>query len=555
MNKLLKKIISLPRFIKRRHRARQNSRRLDSITDGAANANQKNPAGPRILLAPSFPIYHAQKLHDITLSAALAARGAKLTYLSAPFAHPICRGCGNITQVFDKAAVYCEFCQRFQRNEAHLVSYLRKYSDIFHPEQFITAEETNNIREQIEKLNESELHNFSLDGIQLAKFALDALRNLEYVGNEKLIPNYMEPLRKIMLVQVMYYKYFQKAVASLKPDIIVSYDAFYSPWQVLYALSQKLGIPFYNHNPGQRDSTFHYDKNRISMLLEIDELYGKWKDKKIKNSELSKIDNILARRKKGKIYKGTKIWEENEDERKKFESMLASGKPMAGLYSNVLWDLASFNRDVVFSSVDEFYRETVKFFIDHPEYNLVIKPHPDELHPTHEAREKLTEVIKAAYPNLPDNILVLRPKTSITAYDLIPKTNVSIVYTTTLGIESPIMGVPTVVLGKVHYRNKGFTYDPKNREEFFSTLENLLGSSDEKLQGKQKELARKYFYLSYFIYWHDYGVIDFDMEGKNLVVPKNLTQLLEKTDFMKVVDAIMQNKAVPYFDEGIEAND
>src|SRR3989338_1889029 len=134
---------------------------------------------------------------------------------------------------------------------------------------------------------------------------------------------------------------------------------------------------------------------------------------------------------------------------------------MAGLYSNVLWDLASFNREVVFDSLQSAYLETIRFFVKHPHYNLVIKPHPDELHPTHEAREKLTDLIRAEIPNLPENILVLYPTTSITAYDLAPRTNVSIVYTTTFGIESPILGIPAIVLGKVHYREKGFTYDPK----------------------------------------------------------------------------------------------
>ena len=551
MKNLLKKIRSYPALIRRKIESWSNQKKLERIANDAAV-----PAAPRakILFGPSFSIHHTQKIHDILLSAALTGRGAKLAYLSAPFGLPICKDCANIAQIHKPDGLYCQFCQRFQRNSDNLIEYVKKYAEIFRPENFVKQIDMTEFTEQIKNLSENELRDFSQDGVPLGSYALNILRNLEYVGDEKLIPNYLEDLRKIVVTQMIYYQYFKEAILAFKPGIIVSHDAFYSPWRILYDLAKQHNIPFYNYYPGMRQNTFHFVKDRISMLLNADELFEKWKNKKIKDDKISVLDKMLAERKQGKIYKGTMIWKDDEKERNKFDAFVSSGKPMAGLYSNVLWDLAALDREVVFDSVNETFLETIRFFADHPQYNLVIKPHPDELHAVHTAREKLTDLITSAFPTLPENILILYPKSSITAYDLAPKTNVSIVYTTTVGIESAMIGTPTIVLGDVYYRGKGFTYDPQTPQEFFSTLEKLLSSRDEKTQVIHRELARKYYYLSFFVYYHDYDVIKFDMHGKITIKPKNLEELLKRKDFMKIVDSIMANEPIPYFDEGIEAN-
>lgn len=537
-------------MIKRKIESWSNQKKLERI---ASQVRPQTLARVKILFGPSFSIHHTQKIHDILLSAALVARGAKLAYLSAPFGLPICKDCANIAQLLKMDAVYCKFCQRFQRNDANLIDHMKKFSEIFTPQDFVKPADLQGMTEQIQRLSETELRSFSQDGSPLGSYALNILRNLEYVGDEKLIPNYLEALRKIVVTQMIYYQYFKEAISAVKPDIIVSHDAFYSPWRILYDLAKQRNIPFYNYYPGMRKNTFHFVKDRISMLLNVDELFEKWKGRKIKDSEISVLDKTLADRKKGKIYKGTMIWKKNEKEKTKFEQFISSGKPMAGLYSNVLWDLAALDREVVFDSVKETFLETIRFFAMHPQYNLVVKPHPDELHAVHTAREKLTDLIQTEFPSLPENILILYPKSSITAYDLIPKTRVSIVYTTTVGIESAMIGTPAIVLGDVYYRKKGFTYDPQTPEEFFSTLEKLLRSRDEKTLEIQQDLARKYYYLSFFVYYHDYDVIKFDMHGKISIKPKNLQELLKRKDFMKIVDAIMSKQPIPYFDEGIGA--
>jgi len=69
-------------------------------------------------------------------------------------------------------------------------------------------------------------------------------------------------------------------------------------------------------------------------------------------------------------------------------------------------------------------------------------------------------------------------------------------------------GIPVIVAGKTHYRNRGFTHDPNTWVDYFKLLNRLLTCLREcRLQEDQVNLAWKYAYLFFFKYplpfpWH-----------------------------------------------------
>jgi hypothetical protein len=108
---------------------------------------------------------------------------------------------------------------------------------------------------------------------------------------------------------------------------------------------------------------------------------------------------------------------------------------------------------------------------------------------------------------------------------LIDIADLGLVYTTTVGMEMAMSGVPTIVAGHTHYRGKGFTLDPAGWEEFFELLNQALmqkkvGQADglsasrhpqsegrPRLSRDQVDLAWQYAYRFFFTYplafpWH-----------------------------------------------------
>lgn len=525
----------------------KNMARLQNIANEAGTA--KKPSSKiKILFGPSFAIYHAMKIHDILLSALLTTKGAGVYYLSSPFGLPACNVCGGIRQVLNPDPKLCPSCLRFYRNDNNLTSYLKKFATIFSPQEFVKPEQISLLGSAVSKIPDEVLEIYTYEGLPIGQYAAAIVKNLGYVGNISIVPNHEKLLRETMLSCLIYLHYFQEAITKgIKPDIIVSHDAFYAPWALLRDLAKKNHIPFYNYYSGLRHNTFHYAKNQVAMLLNIDPLFEKWKNREIKKSELLKLEPIFSKRKKGKIYHEKDTWKDDQNERNQFAKMLASNKPLAVLYGNVLWDLTALDREVVFPSIQESFRETVKFFINHPEYNLVVKPHPGELGGIHESKEKLEESIRSRFPELPSNIIILNPKSAITSYELIENSQVSIVYTTTVGMESVILGKPTIALGRSQYRKQGFTHDPETPGEFFDTLKRLLESPLPDI-AKEQALAKKYYYLYFFVYFHDFKIVEFDLVNKTQVIPKSLNDLLSNKDFNSLADAIVQKQDVPYFD-------
>ncbi len=130
---------------------------------------------------------------------------------------------------------------------------------------------------------------------------------------------------------------------------------------------------------------------------------------------------------------------------------------MALLATNVLAQTLTLGRQRISGTMAEMIVGTIRWFLGHPEVQLVIRVHPGELK-THGT--SMVDVIEKNFPKLPEHIHVVRPGDETNTYDLVETTDFGIVYTTTVGLEMAMTGLPVVVTGKTHYAEKGFTFDP-----------------------------------------------------------------------------------------------
>jgi hypothetical protein len=100
------------------------------------------------------------------------------------------------------------------------------------------------------------------------------------------------------------------------------------------------------------------------------------------------------------------------------------------------------------------------------------------------------------------------PEAKINTYDLVEVANIGLAYTTTVGLEMAMSGIPVVVAGLTHYRGKGFTYDPNTFEEYLAMIDALLAEGlQARLDERQVTLAQRYAYRYFFEYalpfpWH-----------------------------------------------------
>ena len=175
-------------------------------------------------------------------------------------------------------------------------------------------------------------------------------------------------------------------------------------------------------------------------------------------------------------------------------------KPVVLLCTNVMGDSLAIDREIFTEGMGDWLLETVRHFANNADAQLVVRIHPGEIvgagHPS-------AEIVESALPMLPDHVSVVPPDSELNTYDLIEIADLGLVYTSTVGMEMVTQGVPVIIAGETHYRNRGFTHDPDTLEEYFHTIDQVLASDSEVNQ----PLANRYAYRFFFDYpfefpWH-----------------------------------------------------
>jgi capsule polysaccharide export protein KpsC/LpsZ len=175
------------------------------------------------------------------------------------------------------------------------------------------------------------------------------------------------------------------------------------------------------------------------------------------------------------------------------------------LATNVLGDSLTLGRQVFSKSMAEWITRTVQYFAGRPEIQFVVRVHPGEVL-THGL--SMVDVVKSVLPTLPKHIRLISPKDKINTYDLVEVADLGLVYTTTVGLEMAMSGLPVIVAGKTHYRGRGFTQDPESWVAYFKLLGQMLENPRSyRLSRDQVEHAWHYAYRFFFEFprpfpWH-----------------------------------------------------
>jgi len=180
-------------------------------------------------------------------------------------------------------------------------------------------------------------------------------------------------------------------------------------------------------------------------------------------------------------------------------------RPVVLLCTNVVGDSLALGRQVFTAGMADWLAATARWFGQHPHAQLVVRVHPGELlgagHPS-------ADIVRQELANLPAHVIVVPPESKVNTYDLMELAHLGLVYTTTVGMEMAMAGIPVIVAGATHYRGRGFTDEPVSMEEYLHALEARIGEPlGRRLAPEVSELAWRYAYRFFFEYpfefpWH-----------------------------------------------------
>jgi hypothetical protein len=296
----------------------------------------------------------------------------------------------------------------------------------------------------------------------------------------------------------------RSALAYLKqhrPDVALIPNGTILELGAVYRVMKHLNIPVTTYEFNDQREQIWLAQNDEIMRQNTDQLWADLGVKPLTESQNERIRKFESARMGARLEgKAARLWQDVPAQGG--ESIRAQlgldARPVVLLATNVLGDSLTLGRNVFSKSMAEWITRTVQYFADRKDVQLVIRVHPGE---------RLTyglstvDVVKAAVPMVPKNIHIIGPLEKVNTYDLMEFTDLGLVFTTTTGLEMSLNGIPVIACGNTHYRNRGFTLDPKSYDDYFDILNSVLSDvGKHQLTDAQVDLAWRYAYCFFFEY-------------------------------------------------------
>jgi hypothetical protein len=491
----------------------------------------------RVLIGPSFAIYPPSYVLDRALNFALRLRGAAILPIYCDSIQDVeCNYYGGDwggNERFDKN---CKNCKRISES-----LWRKNPEDPIPLSRYLSEDDVARIDSLVDGISLEAALDFEKDGIKYGAMAKDILVNNYLVATVALIENYQflikVHLRNLLKVSLCY----ERILDQLKPDRVVSNDSYYGMWAILQQLCQARAIPFYSHWPVTRNR-IAFAFNDAAMNLNFTKPWPKFAALALTESDNALIDKWLAGE-RGLVIDSTQLSGHEIDD--PVLQSISKQKPTLVLAANVIWDLAALNKQIVFEDMVDWILQTIEWFRDNREFQLIIRPHPAETSPQiPKTRETVESAIVLHRIELPENVFLLKSDASVTLSDIVNRfdTRGVVVHTTTVGFEYPARGIPAVTTARSPYRGFGFTVDPQSRQEYFSAIESLLTKNRSMVPDSSRELARKFIKFYQFHYYADIGLFT----GNPPEIADNFIDVLQSKEgpFAHVIDSIMAGSTI-----------
>ncbi|HEY3344609.1 MAG TPA: hypothetical protein VGJ97_06765 [Anaerolineaceae bacterium] len=293
-----------------------------------------------------------------------------------------------------------------------------------------------------------------------------------------------------------------------KPDVVIVPNGTIQELGVIYRVARYLKIPVVTYEFGDQRQRIWLAQNSEIMRQETNALWTARQDVPLSEAQMERIRSMYAARQNATVWENfARRWQGSPAQggEQARAALGLDSRPVILLATNVLGDSLTLGRQVFSQNMAEWISRTVQYFAGCPDVQLVVRIHPGE---TLTHGPSMVDVVRQVLPKLPEHIHLIGPKEKVNTYDLIDVADLGLVYTTTVGMEMAMNGIPVIVTGQTHYRGRGFTFDPDSWVAYFKILGQVIAKpSSFRLSHQQMERAWEYAYRFFFDFprpfpWH-----------------------------------------------------
>jgi hypothetical protein len=426
--------------------------------------------------------------HAALLSMALSGLGHHVTFAYLPYASNWYRPIGR----FD-----------LRRQNAYAHSILDKASPLIHPISLLDIKPLGKSMMPVDLI--AAIEEVALRDTQYTLQLEDVDRNGQNTASGKL---YQLRVERNLFAAGAILAWINSLPPDRRPDVLITPNGSILEMGAVYQVARFLKMPVVTYEFGEQRGRIWVACNSEVMLQETDELWAAYKKYSLSDEQQEQVRTLYASRQNARLWENfSRLWQGQPSQggEKVRHDLGLDSRPVVLLPANVIGDSLTLGRQVFSHNMTEWLQRSVKFFADRSDVQLVVRIHPGE---RYISGPSVAQVVQEVLPEMPEHIHLVQALDPINTYDLIDIAGLGLVYTTTVGMEMAMSGVPVVVSGQTHYRGKGFTLDPDSWAHYHQILEGSLSTIEKQRLGREQvESAWHYAYRFFFDYprpfpWH-----------------------------------------------------
>ena len=297
--------------------------------------------------------------------------------------------------------------------------------------EFISSTEIEKIDDICNSTKLENLESFIYNDINTGEEAFAGA--LRYFGKEKIDDEkFKKPILKKFLNSALRTQIsFENLIKKNNYDVVVYSHGIYVPHGIINQILKKNNIRSVVYIPSYRKNTFIFSHNDTYHKTMITESIDKWLNMKFDQKKEKLIKNYLESRKTGE---NDWIWF-NKDNNFNFngickEFLIDKNKKIVTLLTNVVWDAKLHYKSNAFKNMFDWIVETIEFYKNKKDIELIIRVHPAEITGDVPSRQKVEEELNYKYKRLPENVKIIPPSSAASTYSLIENSSLLLIYNT-----------------------------------------------------------------------------------------------------------------------------
>jgi hypothetical protein len=285
---------------------------------------------------------------------------------------------------------------------------------------------------------------------------------------------------------------FSDLLDRVKPQVVVLFNGRHFPEATISWICRRRGVRVITHESGFQPLSGYFVEGEATMYpITIPAV-------ELTPQQDGRLDADLQRRLQGDFsMAGVQFWHEILDLPEGLVKKASGFKQVVSIFTNVIFDTTQMYANVIFEDMYSWLDELHNTIQMHPETFFILRAHPDEDRPGKASRESVAMWFESNTASLP-NMAFISPRERINSYHLVRMSKFVLIYNSTIGLESILLGVPVLAAGQAPFNAFDTISFETTREAYLGKLNTWLTMSKiEVLPQCQRNTRRFLYYRTY----------------------------------------------------------